>query len=297
MTDDAAKSAPAAPKGGPLAGIDAQRDAAKWLVAALAAVAAILVAGSQLSSIGEVDGWRLALAVGSAIAGLAAVAFALRQTFRLMLPSSVTLEDLKALKADDPAAQYLAANASVFQGRAASVAELDQALRDAYKAEDDAVAAMRANTDDKKEKALEEKAKDAIARRTGIEGAIRNVREHARWARHEARTRDWEKVIVGTLIAAGLSIVLFAWAANPPDDDDAGSDPQNLRGIRLEGVDLSGRDLSNLDFLHATFVRVVLIGAETEGADFSGVTWDSVTCVDGRNSDDLGDSCDGHLSK
>jgi hypothetical protein len=69
------------------------RDAAKWLIGSAAAVGAALIAGSQLSSIGQLEfGWptsdaaaRLWVAVLGAMLAIGAVAVAIWRAVRLMI--------------------------------------------------------------------------------------------------------------------------------------------------------------------------------------------------------------------
>src|SRR5262249_35134196 len=76
-------------------GANSLRDAAKWTIGALGAVAVVLLAGSQLSSIGSIDqGWRLLLAIGAVAIALGAIAFAMWKLFDLLRPSKTSLHTL-----------------------------------------------------------------------------------------------------------------------------------------------------------------------------------------------------------
>src|SRR6187549_1471248 len=78
------------------------REAAKWFVASAAAVGAALVAGSQLSNIGKLpaglpnnpENVRFCVAITGACIGLSAVVFIVRASVEILLPVTVTLEDL-----------------------------------------------------------------------------------------------------------------------------------------------------------------------------------------------------------
>lgn len=81
------------------------RDAAKWLIAVMAAIAAVLVAGSQLSSIGRlpiswspqtVDQWRFWIALAGVILALIAISLIVLFAARLLVPRAVTPEQLCA---------------------------------------------------------------------------------------------------------------------------------------------------------------------------------------------------------
>ncbi|MGI9622816.1 MAG: pentapeptide repeat-containing protein [Acidimicrobiales bacterium] len=79
----------------------------------------------------------------------------------------------------------------------------------------------------------------------------------------------------------------------------------NLRDAQLSGLDLSSAVLRFSDLAGAQMIGTNLTGAFLRGADLTGadltgadltdVGWKNTTCPDGTNSDDNGDTCEGHL--
>jgi hypothetical protein len=88
--------APAAPPDPLAAGADRIRKTAQWMIGAFAAVGAALIAGTQLSSIGALDGWRLALAFLAVPLALAGVALAVWAAAAVAQMSRVSLVELAA---------------------------------------------------------------------------------------------------------------------------------------------------------------------------------------------------------
>ena len=72
------------------------RDVTKWLIAAFAAVGVALAAGSQLSEIGVLSGWRLVAAFVAVLFTLGAIAAAILYATRVLTPSAISLDGLVA---------------------------------------------------------------------------------------------------------------------------------------------------------------------------------------------------------
>ncbi|MFD9409388.1 hypothetical protein ACFWBN_20555 [Streptomyces sp. NPDC059989] len=68
--------------------------AARWIVTALAAVGAVLVAGIPLTALGKVNGWAAVFAFGSLFAALVAIGFAIPAVAKVFTTPYVTLTAL-----------------------------------------------------------------------------------------------------------------------------------------------------------------------------------------------------------
>jgi hypothetical protein len=93
--------------GGPVAGIDRYRELAKWIITVFAAVGALLVAGSQLSSLGALDLQddlvRILAAVASLALALVAAMYVIWKAIGVLRPIETSLDELGS----DPIAQKL----------------------------------------------------------------------------------------------------------------------------------------------------------------------------------------------
>ncbi|MFF0001735.1 hypothetical protein [Streptomyces avermitilis] len=80
-----------------VAATDAFRSAARWLVAVSGAIAAVLVAGLQLTSLGSLTGGRLSAAVTLFLIALASVGYILLRAARVLAPTAQTLAELREI--------------------------------------------------------------------------------------------------------------------------------------------------------------------------------------------------------
>jgi hypothetical protein len=268
------------------------RAAAKWLIGSLGAIGALLIAGSQLSNIGalEGDGSRLRWAVLGLAASLAAILLAIWRVTALLLPHAITIDELaiqweKAkptregvqwwLRWKYPAVHYLARHRQYLGG---SDDRTIPQVRDAWWAA-----------------GYEES--DLAPLRELIEG-IESVAAHEALLADFRVARWWISLLV---VTAAIGIGIFAWAANPGEDVSA-----SLRNARLTNADLSGASLRQADLTGADLSGADLTGAHLEDAVIEDVLWNNTTCPDGTNSDDVakrdasgemvGGTCAGHLS-
>lgn len=210
------------------------RKTATWLIGALSAVAAILLAGSQLSSIGKLplDDWRLTIAGLSAAAAIGAVIFAIYRLSLILAPVTTPLMDLRA-EANNEKSEMVAMVASDvgLTGGYGSIVELLTAydtdrnrLFEARRLHRAARAELEA--------AVTEAAKAATAKNVqAAEGAEqradadvmdlrRPVERLGALLGHLTLTRRFKdersRVTIASTVGA-LAILTFAWAANPPN--------------------------------------------------------------------------------
>jgi hypothetical protein len=268
---------------------DRVRDAAKWLIASLGAVATVLVAGLQFSSIGAVPaGWRTVAAIAGAGTAIFALVFLIGLVLDVLLPSDVTIDKLVRESPGQGLRGMLEQNPSWLQGY--DLNDLEEKYRQARLDRKDAsdrlqgllVATPRESTD-----------QIALAQAT-----YRIVDEYLQYlnrlvgfvmkavAVQQLRARfDWWRRGLALAAAAliGLGIGAYAWGTNPPQPTPA---TVALRGVTLAGADLRGANLTNVD----------LTGSSLAQAKLAGVTWSNTTCPDGSNSDTHGKTCVGHLT-
>lgn len=258
------------------------RSAAKWLVGALGAIGALLVAGSQLSSIGSLDGDdpRLWVAVVGLAVGLSAVLYAIWQAVDLLLPDKWTLSDLSN--------QWSNAGA-VSPGGVVGKKKRKQfhvvhflATHPEYLGGYDSIPDIKTAYD----------GADPEADLTDILELIDNLTSIASYRSSFQRFKRMRWHLAGAVALSAIGIGIFAWSANPSEPDQP---PASLRGSDLSGSDLTGVNLENADLTRADFSDADLTGANLKGAIVEEVDWSGTTCPDGVPSASADGTCEGHL--
>lgn len=282
---------------------DRIRETAKWLVASLAGVGAAMIAGSQLSSIGQLpvcteaslECGRLWVALLGAAVALTAVAFAIWMGVTLLAPVRLPLSELKARwKPGNPIYEYFAANPAQLQGFG-DLDDIEKQEAEAYQLFDRLNAELSRHTGPTK--TLEDRLDEAEARLKDLlrrSDHVVTIANHADYI-HLFKRRAIPMLFRGAAITA-LGVVAFAWAANPgPASPSAALRGADLSEAQLVGVDLSGADLRDATLNGANLTDADLEGADLTGADLDDVTWSGTTCPDGTNSDAAGNSCENRL--
>ncbi|MFD3539619.1 pentapeptide repeat-containing protein [Streptomyces sp. NPDC058662] len=268
---------------------DKIRSAAKWLIASSAAVGAALLAGSQLSNIGKLapSEGRFWWAIAGSVVGLVAVLIAIWLATRILLPITVTIDQM-VRKWDNPTrdlkpavnffindTSYLHEYGNSPQGLKDEQEKTERELKIAGNQGDQS--AVDAGLIDRADLAGTVLQFEQLAQHKVLEGRFR-------------RTLRW-LILVTALAAAG--IVVFAWASNPP----AAPPPVAvLTNANLAHANLRDTDLDNAVLDHANLTGADLTGADLRHASLVGVTWHDTTCPDGTNSDRVGGTCAGHLT-
>lgn len=230
--------------------VDRVREAAKWLIASFAAIGAAMIAGSQLSSLGKLDATdaRFWLAILGVLLALGGVAWAIWQVVEVLTPAQADLRELGAVTADSEdrllwqVRSYLDGIPELFEGHANDV----PGLRQAY---DQALAERRTAIDDSRrhpeDQARRQQADRASERARAVNGVVRQVLTVATWERLRRRFRAVRGGLFGAVAAAAIGIVLFAWAANPPEAGAAREEGPSFEAPSTVRVSLSrqGRDV------------------------------------------------------
>lgn len=265
------------------------RSASKWFIAGLGAIGAVLVAGSQLSSVGALDPtaprfWIALLGVG---AGLIAIMWAMWRVVDVLAPQPWSFEDIveawdaHAPKARRPKAPhqdvgaYFRSHPTALGGFSSPREILD--LYEESESDREGLGDLVSLMDAMLDKAA------TISLQTRFQSL--------RW-----------QIAAGVLLGA-TGIIAFAWAANPADPVQP---KPSLVNANLRGADLSGASLRNVDLTGADLTAADLTGADVAGAVLEGVVWGDTTCPDGTNSDASAPSsgastaskgsCTGHLT-
>jgi hypothetical protein len=233
-TAPAAVAAAASPTNPYQAGNDQIRKTATWLIGALAAVAAILLAGSQVSSIGKLpaDGvtGRLTVAGLSAALAIGTVVYSIYRLTLVLAPVTTPLRDLRT-EAGKPNSQIVDI-ATSDTGLTAGYPTI-KALLDKYDKEREQRLTIRAEHQkarkvlaDAVSETAKEAAKDAVEKVAAAEKqADADVAELRRYVLSLSQFLGYltvsnrfaderRKVLVAAVVGAA-AIIAFAWAANP----------------------------------------------------------------------------------
>jgi hypothetical protein len=270
------------------------RSAARWFIAGLGAIGAVLVAGSQLSSVGALspDTLRFWLAIVGVAVGLVAILWAMWRVVDVLSPAQWAFEDLvaawDAAPADPPTPRWWNRRQRRSVGRF---------LRDhpTYLGGFDSPAAIASVYE------------GSSARRAGLDDLVDlmdDLLDKASTVDLRSRFTTLRSQIAAGVLVGAAGIILFAWAANPAD---VAQPAPSLRYAQLRGADLQGASLRNVDLTGADLTDADLRDADVLGATLADVTWSNTRCPDGTNSDSgagsganggktLPGTCAGHLS-
>jgi hypothetical protein len=195
---------------------DRIRETVKWLITAFAGVGAALIAGSQLASLGKIDGGRLVFAVACVVVGLGALAYAIAVAASVLTGGRVSLGDL----ADATGTDLDAVRSRVNSDPALLVGYSDVADMNS---EYGSVLGQRktdfdAHYDDVHNSGKTLTAQLSDAKALAADQAVQRLLTVASfYTLSDAFNNARPKMFAGALIAA-LAIVGFAWAAHPPEE-------------------------------------------------------------------------------
>ena len=302
---------------------DRMRETAKWLAAIFGAIAGVLIAGTQLSSMGSLPvGPRLYAAIAGASLALVGILVVIWFLLDIMLPSQVALDEIQQAEASNKwrdkkkkhLATFLESNKSTLVPYASLGALLQTYTTDLnakQKALDEYYSSLseKRDEDDEEVKKKEIAAKAATVRASQADRKVGYVAKLLSVEQLRRRFGTGQKVAAllgASVVAVGIGV--FAWAANPAKDDS--SDGPDLAGATLSSAGLVGVDFANAELTGAKLNDANLVGADLSGADLSDadlsgadirgadlddVTWSNTTCPDGTNSDSHKSTCEGFI--
>jgi pimeloyl-ACP methyl ester carboxylesterase len=197
--------------------IDQIRVSARWILSSFAAVGAVLVAGSQLSDLGALEGSRLALSLAGALAALVGIGLAVGGMSAVLTPRATTLSDLCRMERDGSSAfsKQLAESPEWLQEQADSVAQLHERYVAARVKRQQAKQALDEVPDDPA-RAKDYRLADECVQDLRLVGMqLRPIGGYYRV--RAAFLRGRRLAFVGaTLVAVGM--LAFAYAAHPEQD-------------------------------------------------------------------------------
>ena len=270
-----------------------------WLIGALAAVAAAMIAGSQLTTIGrlstDTDQDRLTLAVVGIVVAVGLILVAIGLLFWAQTPSNTDFEQLieiaqgeglrgigarvRAQVAADTSLNRNTGSLALLMAALAATREQYYPLR--QEQYDAALAAAGATTE--ADKRAQEQLRDlAAAKLKVVNGqldqyltALQRVSQLTSFLRSRRRYRLVSWVVMFLAALSTLAFVTFAWAANPPEEpaDAEAAAPQQPVAATLR-LTAAGRDALS-DRLGATCadtaakagIAVIALSSSDSGID------------------------------
>lgn len=199
----------------PLDAVDDMRSAAKWTIAAVAAVGAALLGGAPLAAVGKVHGFGSAAeAFGGLALGLLGVGWAIWHTTDALIPPTTTLATLDTPPLADLRAQIAADPRAFFGPFGTSVAQVQAAIQSYDTAAAQIAVLLAAGPDAARQRVLEQGQADALANAAAASGRLRWLLSlvHAWRVRDQLRAARLQTF--GGAAAAALGAVLFIVATS-----------------------------------------------------------------------------------
>lgn len=196
-------------------GVNEYRSTLRWVVSSFGAVAAALLVGLQLTSLGSLEGWRLYWALASVAVAFAAILVIMIVASLVLTPVIGTYVDFAAGDEFKPLRDFLEHDASPLQQEANSAADLAEKYKIAEAAQLAAWEEHQANeNDDDRKKAL----KRAEDRYKAIDGTVMAVTGLGLLLYMRQRFRRVMQIVYGGILVAGICATAFAYLTNPPAD-------------------------------------------------------------------------------
>lgn len=214
------------------------REVVKWLIGGFAAVGVALAAGSQLSEIGDLEGWRLVAAFGGVLVTLIGIAVAILYATRVMTPRAISLNRLVSEEANSEIGKQVRADPSLLLGHGKSLTEFAEKRGAAVKAEDSAWAAYEA-ADAGEKKTLKSGVQRAEAERQRIDKAMAWLFSYARFVEVSHLFKTALRTMFIAAAIAAIGIAGFAWAAHPESTSDEADTTVVAKAPLAIEVDLS----------------------------------------------------------
>lgn len=247
--------------------IDRVRAAAQWLIGAFAAVGAVLIAGLQLTGLGELNDADLAAAIFGVLVAAFGVGLAIFYAAKVLTPEQTTIRGL----ATDPVNEILRGDL-MLGNLVREPGELEQKLREARQAFDDAWAVPGAGTEGN---AAHQRAMTRTQELTELHQVARLVQSYANWAQ---LNRLWSRAQVATGAGALLAlagILVFAYFGSkeaPFSPGEADARVGRLVELSFDGDRQKAMQRLLGNTCDLTAVRAILINSDEESSEFEVVS-------------------------
>jgi hypothetical protein len=194
-------------------GVNEYRSTLRWVVSSFGAVAAALIVGLQLTSLGSLKGWRLYWALPSVALAFASILAIIIAASRVLTPVIGTYvgfaegDEFQALR------DFLARDPSPLQKEADSAA----ALAHKYECADAAqLAALRSHEEDESDDVRKKALEGAEATYDDLDGVVGSVTTLGLFLYMRERFKCVMKIVYVGILFAAIGATAFAYLANPP---------------------------------------------------------------------------------
>jgi hypothetical protein len=198
--------------------IESYRNVIKWVLSSFAAVAAALIAGLQLSTLGQVEGealvWSL---IGIAVAFTGIVAIILFAV-QVLVPIGATYRQFKNSRDFKPLREYLRNDDAPLRRKATSAASLAEAYDAAIETE---MAAGKSSKEQPADREREQRFEHATAERKELFEIVVAVTKLGLTLRTQQLFRRAMWAVRVGVVAAAIGAIVFAYFANPPKTSEA----------------------------------------------------------------------------
>ncbi len=202
--------------------IDAYRSIAKWVISSFGAVAAALVVGVQLTSLGELHGWRLHLAFVSVAVVFGCVLTIMAVASRLLVPLRVNYRGFAKGREFGPLRKALKQDNSDLENEAdtaAALAEKFETLRSELRA-------TRRKHEEDSSAITEQAVKDAEQDVAIVYEHVMRISWLGRFLRTKQIYRQTMAVLYVAVVIAAAGAIGFAYFSSPPAEDPSSKHAQ-----------------------------------------------------------------------
>jgi hypothetical protein len=217
VSGDSTSAPPAPPADQYSAAVESIRANIKWVLTSFGGVAAALIVGMQLTSVGKLDGIRLAAAIFSVVVALGAVLAVILAAVRVLSPAEGTPAEFADGEDFELLRDFLKTNQSPLRGMASSAGGLAEKYDELVGDEQAAYSAYKVNPDSKE---LTEKYEAAKKAQVSLFAVVNEVTKLGLYLRVQDLFKKAMDVLVVAVIVGGAGALAFAYLANPSGSDE-----------------------------------------------------------------------------
>jgi hypothetical protein len=200
------------------------RDTSKWLIGVFAAVGGVLIAGTQLASIGSLipgDWLRFAIAVVGLLVAISGAAWVIAAALNVATAGSVSLTGLASRPSNDSVRTRLEGDQALM-GTYGDLGALDRRYTDALRKRREAYEAYQIDDADADKLAASQRAHDDLE---FVGQTVGNVLDVASFEDVANTFKHARGSLLGGALLAALGVAVFVAAANPPKANHEFSSP------------------------------------------------------------------------